>query len=153
MEAEESMLENTILLVEDNPDDEDLTTRALKNINQKNKLVVARDGAEAVEYLFAQGKHQGRDINKLPVLVLLDLQLPKIDGFGVLRRLRASEHTKYLPVVILTSSAEQEDILQSYGLGANSYVRKPIDFDDFTRTVEQLSPYWLTTNHRPAVIA
>jgi two-component system response regulator len=153
METKESMTENTILLVEDNPDDEALTVRALKNIKLKNKLVVARDGAEAVDYLFAEGKHQGRDINNLPALVLLDLQLPKIDGFGVLKRLRAHKHTKFLPVVILTSSAEQEDILNSYGLGANSYVRKPIDFDEFTTTVAQLGPYWLTTNQKPSAIA
>ena len=147
------MKENTILLVEDNPDDEALTARALENIKLKNKLVVARDGAEAIEYLFAEGKHQGRDINNLPALVLLDLQLPKIDGFGVLKRLRTNKHTKFLPVVILTSSAEQEDILNSYGLGANSYVRKPIDFDEFTLTVAQLGPYWLTTNQSPSTIA
>ena len=144
---------NTILLVEDNSDDEILAVRALKNIKLKNNLVVARDGAEAIDYLFAEGQHQERDINQLPALVLLDLQLPKIDGFGVLKRLRASAHTKFLPVVILTSSVEQEDVLNSYGLGANSYVRKPIDFDVFTETVSQLSPYWLITNQTPSAPA
>lgn len=145
-------MENSILLVEDNPDDEALTIRALKKNHLKNKLVVARDGAEAIEYLFAEGKYKGRDINQLPALVLLDLQLPKIDGFGVLKRLRANEHTKFLPVVILTSSAEQEDILNGYGLGANSYVRKPVDFDEFITTVGQLGPYWLITNQRPSAV-
>ena len=146
-------MENSILLVEDNPDDEALTIRALKKNHLQNKLVVARDGAEAIEYLFAEGKYEGRDINQLPALVLLDLQLPKIDGFGVLKRLRANEHTKFLPVVILTSSAEQEDILNGYGLGANSYVRKPVDFDEFITTVGQLGPYWLITNQRPTAVA
>ena len=145
-------MENSILLVEDNPDDEALTIRALKKNHLKNELVVARDGAEAIEYLFAEGKYKGRDINQLPALVLLDLQLPKIDGFGVLKRLRANEHTKFLPVVILTSSAEQEDILNGYGLGANSYVRKPVDFDEFITTVGQLGPYWLITNQRPSAV-
>lgn len=140
---------NTILLVEDNPDDEALTIRALKINNLNHELVIARDGSEAIEYLFAEGQYADRDINQLPALVLLDLQLPKIDGFGVLKRLRASEHTKHLPVVILTSSAEQEDILNGYGLGANSYVRKPVDFDEFIKTVGQLGPYWLVTNQRP----
>ena len=146
-------MKNTILLVEDNPDDETLTIRALKKNNLQNELVVAHDGAEAIEYLFAEGQYEGRDINDLPALVLLDLQLPKIDGFGVLKRLRANKYTKLLPVVILTSSAEQEDILNSYGLGANSYVRKPVDFDEFIKTVGQLGPYWLITNQRPAAVA
>lgn len=152
METGSLIMENSILLVEDNPDDEALTIRALKKNHLKNKLVVARDGAEAIEYLFAEGKYEGRDINQLPALVLLDLQLPKIDGFGVLKRLRANEHTKFLPVVILTSSAEQEDILNGYGLGANSYVRKPVDFDEFITTVGQLGPYWLITNQRPSAV-
>lgn len=146
-------MKNTILLVEDNSDDEALTIRALKKNNLQNELIVARDGAEAIEYLFAEGQYEGRDINDLPALVLLDLQLPKIDGFGVLKRLRANKHTKLLPVVILTSSAEQEDILNGYGLGANSYVRKPVDFDEFITTVGQLGPYWLITNQRPTAVA
>ena len=147
------MMKNTILLVEDNADDEALTIRALKKNNLQNELIVARDGAEAIEYLFGEGQYDGRDITQLPALVLLDLQLPKIDGFGVLKRLRASEHTKHLPVVILTSSAEQEDILNGYGLGANSYVRKPVDFDEFIKTVGQLGPYWLIINQRPVAVA
>ncbi|MDT8384815.1 MAG: response regulator [Gammaproteobacteria bacterium] len=147
------MEENTILLVEDNPDDEALTVRALKKNNLRNELIIARDGAEAIDYLFAEGQHQGRNINQLPALILLDLQLPKIDGFGVLKRLRADQRTRFLPVVVLTSSAEQEDILNAYGLGANSYVRKPVDFDEFIKTVGQLGPYWLVTNQCPAVVA
>jgi len=153
METGSLIMENSILLVEDNSDDEALTIRALKKNHLQNELIVARDGAEAIEYLFAEGKYEGRDINQLPALVLLDLQLPKIDGFGVLKRIRANEHTKFLPVVILTSSAEQEDILNGYGLGANSYVRKPVDFDEFIKTVGQLGPYWLITNQRPTAVA
>lgn len=147
------MVENTILLVEDNPDDEALTVRALKKNKLLNELIVVRDGAEAIEYLFAEGQYQNRDANDLPGLVLLDLQLPKIDGFGVLKRMRENELTKFLPVVILTSSAEQEDILMGYGLGANSYVRKPVDFEEFIETVRQLGPYWLVTNQSPSAIA
>lgn len=147
------MEENMILLVEDNPDDEALTVRALRKNNLRNELVIARDGAEAIDYLFAEGQHQGRNINQLPALILLDLQLPKIDGFGVLKRLRADQRTRFLPVVILTSSAEQEDIINAYNLGANSYVRKPVDFDEFIKTVGQLGPYWLVTNQCPAVVA
>lgn len=146
------MNKNTILLVEDNPDDELLTLRALKNNNVMNEVTVARDGAEAIEYLFAEGQYQGRNINQQPALVLLDLQLPKIDGFGVLKRLRAHHHTKFLPVVILTSSAEQEDILIGYGLGANSYIRKPVDFSEFIETIGQLGPYWLLLNKQPGAI-
>jgi two-component system response regulator len=145
------MTKNTILLVEDNPDDEALTLRAFKKNNVLNDMVVVRDGAEAIDYLFAQGKFADRNINQLPALVLLDLQLPKIDGFGVLKRLREARHTKLLPVVILTSSVEQEDILSGYGLGANSYIRKPVDFDQFIDTVSQLGPYWLMLNIPPAV--
>lgn len=133
-------MKNSILLVEDNPDDEALIIRALKVNNLKNELIVARDGSEAIDYLFAEGQYAERDINELPALVLLDLQLPKIDGFGVLKRLRTNEQTKTLPVVILTSSAEQEDILNAYGLGANSYVRKPVDFDEFIKQSGNLGP-------------
>ncbi len=140
---------NTILLVEDSPDDEALTLRALTKNNIINKVIVARDGVEALDYLFAKGKYAGRDASQIPALVLLDIQLPKIDGFGVLRRLRAAAHTRYLPVVILTSSSEQEDILQGYGLGANSYIRKPVDFDEFIKTIGQLGPYWLGLNQQP----
>jgi len=143
---------NTILLVEDNPDDEALTLRALTKNNIMNEIIVARDGVEALDYLFAKGKYEGRDVTQIPSLVLLDIQLPKIDGFGVLKRLRAATHTRYLPVVILTSSAEQEDILQGYGLGANSYIRKPVDFDEFMETIGQLGPYWLILNQQPELV-
>jgi CheY-like chemotaxis protein len=137
---------NNILLVEDNPDDEALTLRALKNHSLINEVTVARDGQEAVDFLLFQGNHENRSHALNPVLVLLDLQLPKLDGFAVLKRLRADERTKFLPVVILTSSSEQEDILSSYGLGANSYIRKPVDFNQFIDTVAQLAPYWLEIN-------
>ncbi|MBL1278150.1 MAG: response regulator [Ectothiorhodospiraceae bacterium] len=146
------MPQNTILLVEDNPDDEALTLRALKKNNLLNKVVVARDGQEAIDYLFAEGKYSDRDANQTPALVLLDLQLPKIDGFGVLKRLRSNPLTKFLPVVILTSSAEQEDVLSGYGLGANSFVRKPVDFEQFVETVGQVGPYWLLLNENPETV-
>jgi two-component system response regulator len=138
-----------ILLVEDNSDDEALTLRALKKNNISNQIVVARDGVEALDFLFATGAHAGR-IGGLPELVLLDLKLPKIDGFEVLRRLRADPRTKLLPVVILTSSVEQRDIVSGYGLGANSYVRKPVDFQQFAESVRQLGLYWLVLNERAA---
>ncbi|HEC19328.1 MAG TPA: response regulator [Gammaproteobacteria bacterium] len=147
-----SLSHSTILLVEDNPDDEALTLRALEKNNLANEVVVARDGVEALEYLFAEGKYADRNPAAVPALVLLDIQLPKIDGFGVLKRLRATEHTRYLPVVMLTSSAQQEDILTSYGLGANSYIRKPVDFDEFMETVSQLGPYWLLLNQQPETV-
>ncbi|NOX90871.1 MAG: response regulator [Gammaproteobacteria bacterium] len=143
---------NTILLVEDSPDDEALTLRALTKNNVMNEVIVARDGVEALDYLFAEGKYEGRDASQIPALVLLDIQLPKIDGFGVLKRLRATTHTRYLPVVILTSSTEQEDILQGYSLGANSYIRKPVDFDEFMKTIGQLGPYWLLLNQQPELV-
>lgn len=142
----------TILLVEDNPDDEALTLRALKKNNITNKVVVARDGAEALDYLFGTGKFAGRDISLQPQVTLLDLKLPKIDGLEVLRRLRADDRTKLLPVVILTSSNEEQDRLKGYGLGANSYVRKPVDFDQFMEAVRQLGLYWLLLNERPPVL-
>src|SRR6266536_2743985 len=118
-----------ILLVEDNADDEALTLRALKKNNIKNEVVVARDGAEAIDYLFATGAHTGRNLSVMPHLILLDLKLPKLDGFEVLLRLRGAEHTKLLPVVILTTSNEDQDRIKSYGLGANSFIRKPVQFD------------------------
>ncbi len=138
-----------ILLVEDNPDDELLTLRALKKNNIVNKVVVARDGAEALDYLFATGVYAGRDLNEMPEVILLDLKLPKLDGLEVLRRLRAEERTRFLPVVVLTSSDEQRDIKESYKLGANSYIRKPVDFTRFAEAVRQLGYYWLVLNVGP----
>ena len=143
------MNENIILLVEDNPDDEALTLRALKKNNIVNQVVVARDGAEALDYLFCTGQYSGREPNQLPQVVLLDLKLPKIDGLEVLRRLRADKRTKILPIVILTSSIEEQDRLTGYDLGANSYVRKPVDFNHFIEAVRQLGLYWLIFNERP----
>jgi two-component system response regulator len=142
-----------ILLVEDNANDEELTLRALKKNNITNEVVVARDGAQALDYLFGTGEFAGRDISVLPQLTLLDLKLPKVDGLEVLRRVRAHENTKLLPVVILTTSNEDVDILEGYGLGANSYVRKPVDFDQFSNAVRQLGLYWLVMNERPPVKA
>lgn len=140
------MEDATILLVEDNVDDEALTLRALNKNNIKNEVVVARDGAEALDYLFATGIHAGRNLNVMPHVILLDLKLPKVDGFEVLRRLRAAEHTKLLPVVILTTSNEDQDRIRSFGLGANSFVRKPVQFDKFIEAVRQLGLYWLILN-------
>jgi two-component system response regulator len=145
------MNERVILLVEDNPDDEALTLRALGKNNIKNEIVVARDGAEALDYLFATGAHAGRDTSVLPQVVLLDLKLPKIDGLEVLRRLRADERTRLLPVVILTSSKEEQDLLRGYSLGANSYIRKPVDFNQFSEAVRNLGLYWLVLNEPPPV--
>jgi two-component system response regulator len=139
-----------ILLVEDNPDDEVLTLRALKASNIVNEVVVvARDGTEALDYLFGTGAHAGRDTRAMPQVVLLDLKLPKVGGLDVLRRLRAHERTKLLPVVILTSSDEERDITDSYALGANSYIRKPVSFAQFSEAVRQLGLYWLVLNEPP----
>jgi two-component system response regulator len=135
--------------VEDNPNDEVLTRRALKKNNITNEVVVAHDGAEALDYLFGTGAYEGRDLSVMPRVVLLDLKLPKIDGLEVLRRLRADERTKLLPVVILTSSREQRDLVDGYGYGANSYIRKPVDFAQFVETVRQLGLYWLVLNETP----
>ncbi|MFQ5655951.1 MAG: response regulator [Candidatus Methylomirabilales bacterium] len=135
-----------ILLVEDNPDDEALTLRALKRGGIANEVFVVRDGAEALDYLFATGTYAGRDTSVVPAVILLDLKLPKVDGLEVLRRLRADGRTKILPVVILTSSNEEQDLIAGYGLGANSYVRKPVDFVQFTEAVQQLGLYWLLIN-------
>jgi CheY-like chemotaxis protein len=135
-----------ILLIEDNPDDEALTLRALEKNNIKNDVVVVHDGAEALDYLFGTGSYAGRDLNVMPQVTLLDLKLPKVDGLEVLRRLRANELTHLLPVVILTSSNEERDRVSGYGLGANSYVRKPIDFGQFIDAVRQLGLYWLILN-------
>lgn len=135
-----------ILLVEDNSDDEVLTLRALKKNNIHNEVVVAHDGVQALDCLFGMGSHAGRDLGVMPQLILLDLKLPKIDGLEVLRRIRADERTRLLPVVILTSSNEQADRIAGYGLGANSYVRKPVDFAKFIEAVKQLGLYWLILN-------
>jgi len=140
------MPDKFILLVEDNPDDEALTLRALKKNNIANSVVVARDGLEAVDFLFATGAHAGRDAGDLPQIVLLDLKLPKLDGFDVLRRIRADDRTRFLPVVILTSSREERDVMQSYRDGCNSYVRKPVNFDEFLDAARQLGLYWLLLN-------
>jgi two-component system, response regulator len=139
----------TILLVEDNPDDEALTRRALAKNNIRNDVVVARDGADALDYLFGTGVHAGRDVSDLPRVVLLDLNLPRIDGHEVLRCLRADERTRLQPVVILSTSGEESDILASYELGANSFIRKPVDFQQFMEAVRQLGLYWLALNVAP----
>ena len=135
-----------ILLVEDNPDDEALTLRALKQNKIGNAVVVAHDGVEALDYLFATGPHGGRSVAETPQVVLLDLKLPRIDGLEVLRRVRADERTKFLPVVILTSSNEEKDLIEGYSLGCNSYIRKPVDFTQFTEAVRHLGLYWLVLN-------
>jgi two-component system response regulator len=143
------MARKTILLVEDNPDDEILTRMALQENNLLNEIVVAHDGVEALDYLFGRGRYAGRDLNDRPQVVLLDLKLPKLDGLDVLRALRADDRTRLLPVVILTSSNEEQDLLAGYRLGANSYVRKPVDFHQFTDAVKQLGLYWLLLNEPP----
>ena len=143
------MSSNSILLVEDNPSDVRLTRRALEQSHITNPLVVAEDGREALDYLFGLGAHQGRDVTDLPRLVLLDLKLPRVDGLEVLRQVRANERTRRLPVVILTSSQEQQDIMAGYDLGANSYVRKPVDFTQFAEAVRTLGLYWLLLNEAP----
>ncbi len=143
------MTHKFILVVEDNPDDEELTVRALKSANVANSVVVARDGAEALDFLFATGAHAGRDVAALPAVVLLDLKLPKLDGIEVLQHIRSDERTKLLPVVILTSSKEQEDVVASYRLGTNSYVRKPVHFKEFSEAVRQLGLYWFLLNESP----
>jgi two-component system response regulator len=135
-----------ILLVEDNPRDEALTLRALKKSNIVNEVVVARDGVEALDYLFGTGTHAGRDMTVMPQLILLDLKLPKVDGHQVLQKIRANEHTKRLAVVIFTSSSEEEDLIKSYDRGANSYVRKPVEFEQFLEATRQLGLYWLVLN-------
>ncbi len=140
-----------ILLVEDNPDDEALTLRALRSSNILNEVVVARDGREALDYLFGEGAYAGRDLNIMPEVVLLDLKLPKIDGLEVLRQIRANEKIGFIPIVILTSSGEEKDIMSSYKLGANSYIRKPVDFVQFTESAKQLGLYWLVLNELPPV--
>jgi two-component system response regulator len=141
------MAEKFILLVEDNPDDEELTMRALRKI--ANEVVVTRDGSEALEFIFGTGKHAGRDAGHLPAVILLDLKLPKLSGLDVLQRLRADPRTRLVPVVVLTSSSEDEDMLRSYRFGANSYVRKPVEFGAFASAVTQLGVYWVLLNESP----
>jgi len=143
------MKDKIILLVEDNPDDVVLDLRALKKCGIHNEVVVATDGAEALDYLFGTGSHAGRDPSQMPSLILLDLKLPKVDGLEVLRRLRGDARTRLIPVVILTSSREEQDIVTSYDLGANSYIRKPVDFDQFMAVVCNLGMYWLLYNEPP----
>ena len=139
----------TILLVEDNPDDEALTLRALKKNNIGNKIFVARDGTEALDFLFCTGKYADRDPREIPQLILLDLKLPKVDGLEVLRRLRANERTRLIPVVILASSNEEQDLVEGYQGGTNSYERKPVDFHQFADAIHQLGLYWLVLNETP----
>jgi len=141
--------DKTILLVEDNPDDEALTLRALKKNNILNRVMVVRDGAEALDYLFCQGAYAGRDSSLQPAVTLLDLKLPKVDGLEVLKRLRADARTRLLPVVILTSSKEEQDLASGYSLGANSYIRKPVDFTQFMEAIRQVGLYWLMMNEPP----
>ena len=143
------MTEKLIMLVEDNPVDIELTRRAFRKSGVANRIVVAKDGAEALDYLFCEGEYIGRNIDESPSVVLLDLKLPKVDGFEVLRRLRADPRTRLLPVVILTSSREQKDLIDGYSLGANSYIVKPVDYDEFTEALEQLELYWLSLNETP----
>lgn len=144
------MTEKVILLVEDNPDDVELTLRAFNKNHLLNKVVVAQDGAAALDYLFGGGVYAGRDPSVSPQLVLLDLNLPKLSGLEVLRRIRADERSQYLPVVILTTSREEQDVMESYKLGANSYIRKPVDFTQFSEAVRQLELYWLVLNEAPS---
>jgi two-component system response regulator len=138
-----------ILLVEDNPDDVELTLRAFKKSNVANRVVVARDGAQALDYLYGTGEFAGRDTDVMPAMVLLDLKLPRLDGLEVLQRIRADQRTRFLPVVILTSSKEENDLANGYKFGANSYIRKPVDFDNFACAVQKLGMYWLVLNEPP----
>ncbi|MEE2729873.1 MAG: response regulator [Pseudomonadota bacterium] len=145
------MSDMTILLVEDNPDDELLALRALKKSNVPNTVVVTRDGQEALDYIFGEGKFQGRDVRVLPKVVFLDLKLPKLDGLEVLRKIREDKRTKGLPVVLLTSSDEVQDMQAGYDIGVNSYINKPVDFDEFVSQVKLLGQYWLGVNRVPAL--
>jgi two-component system, response regulator len=143
------MSERYILLVEDNPDDEELTLLSLRKNNLAHEIVVVRDGVEAIDYLFGNGQYANRDVSQVPTVILLDLKLPKLDGLGVLKRLRADDRTKSLPVVVLTSSSQDADVIASYNLGANSYVRKPVEFGAFVEAVSSLGLYWVLLNRPP----
>jgi two-component system response regulator len=147
------MTERYILLVEDNPDDEELTLLSLRKNNLAHEIIVVRDGVEAIEYLFGSGQYAGRDVQRVPTVILLDLKLPKLDGLGVLKRLRADERTRTLPVVVLTSSSQDADVIASYNLGANSYVRKPVEFGAFVEAVSSLGLYWVLLNRPPPMHA
>jgi len=142
-------MEKIIMLVEDNPDDEELTLRALRQANIANEVFVARDGTEALDFLFSTGRHSERSPQPMPAVVLLDLKLPKLNGIDVLKRMRADPRTQLIPVVVLTSSSEDEDMLKSYQSGANSYVRKPVEFSSFANAVTQLGMYWMLLNQVP----
>lgn len=141
--------DKTVLLVEDNPNDAALTLRALKRNRILNEVKIVRDGAEALDFLLCRGKHAGRDRGSMPAVVLLDLKLPKLSGLEVLQRLRSEERTQLLPIVILTSSKEEQDLIDGYKFGANSYIRKPVDFTQFTEALRQLGLYWLVLNEPP----
>jgi len=143
------MKNRVIMLVEDNLDDVELTLRAFRKNNISNEVVVTRDGVEALDYLFGTGAYTGRDLSVMPAVILLDLKLPRIDGMEVLRQLRSDERTELLPVVILTSSKEEQDLINGYKFGANSYIRKPVDFTQFMEAVRQLGLYWLVLNELP----
>ena len=147
------MSERYILLVEDNPDDEELTLLSLRKNNLAHDIVVVRDGVEAIEFLFGNGQYAQRDVAHVPTIILLDLKLPKLDGLGVLKRLRADERTRTLPVVVLTSSSQDADVIASYNLGANSYVRKPVEFGAFVEAVSSLGLYWVLLNRPPPMHA
>jgi len=146
-----SLVNKTILLVEDNPDDEALAIRALKRHHIGNEIVVAHDGVEALDYLFGSGIYTERDISIKPTVILLDLKLPRVDGIEVLRRLRNDDRTKLIPIVVLTTSSEEQDMLDSYSLGCNSYIRKPVDFIQFSEAIRQLGMYWLLMNEPPPI--
>lgn len=139
----------TILLVEDNPDDVELTKIALSQAKVQSEIVVAQNGIEALDYLFGTGRYAGRDLRIMPAVTLLDLKLPKVDGLEVLRCIRTDQRTNVLPVVILTSSREEQDVMSTYRLGANSFIRKPVDFEQFTNAMQQLGLYWLLLNEKP----
>ncbi len=143
------MPQKMIMVVEDNPDDEELTLRALRQAKIANEIVVTRDGNEALEFVFGKGQYAGRDLERMPAVILLDLKLPKLSGLEVLKQLRSDPRTKLIPVVVLTSSSEDEDMLRSYQVGANSYVRKPVEFSSFANAVSQLGMYWLLLNETP----